>query len=84
MKTLNTEEILNRIIGPISPIGETNEDEKRLENLNQYIELFDAMFLEICKVSENSTRDEYSMQIVGLEARKCMITTMEYLNDIIE
>ena len=32
-------DVVMKIIGPINPIGETNEDDRRLENLRTFIDL---------------------------------------------
>lgn len=43
MRTLSTYEIVKSLIGPINPIGETNADNKRFENLKEMCELLDEI-----------------------------------------
>jgi len=47
MNTLTTTEIVKKLIGEIRPIGETNEDKKRFENLKNLCELVESLVSEI-------------------------------------
>ena len=66
-------EVVTRLIGPIEPIGETNADERRFENLKVMTELVDSLLIDIHSVSHNTTRAEYSMQRAGKFARDFLV-----------
>lgn len=61
-------EIVLKLIGPINPIGETNTDRVRYENLQQTIDLVDRLILNISHVSDNRNRPEYSLSNAGKKA----------------
>ena len=65
---LNVYEVVNKLIGEITPVGETNEDAKRFENLEQIIILIEKLVWEIEKISEYENRVEYSMKKIGKRA----------------
>lgn len=44
-------EIVKKLIGEVRPVGETNEDKKRLENLKSLCELMDEIHTEIDAVA---------------------------------
>lgn len=46
-------EIVMKLIGKVRPVGETNEDKVRLENLKQLCELVDGLLAEITQVSRD-------------------------------
>ena len=56
-------EIVKKLIGPICPVGETNTDDKRLENLNQMITLTNLLIGDILVLaSDFQGRSEYSIK----------------------
>lgn len=66
-------EIIQKLIGPIHPIGETTEDAKRLENLKAMIELAEGLIGEINDVEQTSIgRHEYSIKKAGSLANRFM------------
>ena len=58
-------EIVVKLIGPIEPIGETNADNERLENLKEMTNLVDILIYDIGSVIKNKDRPEYSMKRAG-------------------
>jgi len=58
-------EIIRKMIGPINPVGETNEDNRRFENLKKTTELVDKLIYDIDAVIPNKTRVEFSMKRAG-------------------
>jgi hypothetical protein len=46
-------EIINKLIGHITPVGETNADEKRFENLKAQCELVEALIMQIQHVARS-------------------------------
>jgi len=64
-------EIVKKLVGPIDPVGETNEDNRRFENLKTMTELVDLLLTDIDYVTlENAHRVEYSMKRAGEFASK--------------
>jgi len=68
---MTNKEIVLKLIGKITPIGETNEDMDRLENLKLVCSLITGLVNDVSYVSgEYSNRHEYSMKISGEYAQK--------------
>ena len=65
-------EIVMKLIGPVMPVGETREDERRLENMKVLTELVDRLLFEVDSASHNADRVEASMKAVGVHARDFM------------
>lgn len=53
-------EIVNKLIGKISPIGETNTDNERFENLKAMCDLVDGLITQIHAVVITN-KDSYEM-----------------------
>ena len=68
IEKMSVYEVVKKLTGPISPVGETNEDERRLKNLTQLLDLTRSLLSDISDVSEYKDRVEYSMKIIGKEA----------------
>ena len=51
-KKIDVHEVVKRLVGPIEPIGETQADAERLENLNDMITLLDDLLDGIFWVSK--------------------------------
>lgn len=59
-------DVVTKLIGAIEPVGESNEDKERLENLKSTIQLTDLLINEIGKVAHaNKDRAEESMKKAG-------------------
>ena len=59
-------DIVNKLIGPIEPVGETHVDDGRYENLQQMLKLMQALHMQIDEIAhENKGRQEYSMSRAG-------------------
>lgn len=61
-------ETVMKLIGPVQPVGETNEDARRLENLKNLIALVDTLLGDIDRVIPCKRRVEHSMKIAGKTA----------------
>lgn len=69
-------EIVKKLIGEIQPVGETNEDRKRFDNLTEMAGLVDILLEDISKVvRRNTDSQEHSV----LKARTY---AKEFLNQI--
>ncbi len=77
MKKMTHLDIVQRLIGKIRPIGETNEDEKRFENLKAMCELTEILISEIDEVGYDfKNRVEYSMKEASEYASNFLITNL--------
>lgn len=64
-------DIVNRLIGEIKPVGESNEDKRRHENILKMIELMKELHMQMDTVAHrNKNRVEHSMKVIGEEADK--------------
>lgn len=63
-------DIVMKLIGPVIPIGETNTDEVRFENLKQLCKLVDTLVFEIDRVTAYMNQAEFSMKRAGEYADK--------------
>lgn len=70
-------DIVKKLNGPISPRGETNEDNKRLGNLEQLLPLVEQLLMDIRDVAECKNSREHSVREIGKKAD-------EFLNSIKE
>ena len=62
--------IITKLIGPIEPVGETNEDEKRFSNLTNMTILVDRLVGDLDSVIPYRHYPEYSMKRAGEFADK--------------
>lgn len=69
---MNPNEIVNRIIGKTVPIGETNADEVRFENLKAKCELVECLVRELDELSKLSSSHEFSVKRAGQYAADCL------------
>lgn len=60
-------EIINKLCGKIIPVGETNEDDVRFENIQNYYEILSHTISILRIASQYKDRQEYSMQKIGKE-----------------
>lgn len=58
-------DVIIKLTGPVDPVGETNEDERRLANLKVLCKLVDRLISHIDYVASNKERPEYSMRMAG-------------------
>jgi len=62
MKVEQVIEVIDKLVGGITPIGETNCDNKAKENLNMIIEVVGHYVDEICEVAQMSNYHQASIQ----------------------
>lgn len=73
-------EIITKLIGPIQPVGESNEDSKRLENLTATTELIDKLLRDVSDASDSKkNRYEASMKQMGAQADMYLNETQMWL-----
>jgi len=72
-------DVVKKLIGPIEPVGETYEDEVRLANLRETLEIAGVLIEEIMDVSANADRVEDSAKDIGKKAKKFLENLLEDL-----
>jgi len=65
MENMDFHEIVKKLIGEIDPVGETNTDNARFENLKAMTELVDELLSDIYRVTQGNNRHEYSINRAG-------------------
>ena len=78
---MNHKEIVNKLIGPIQPVGDSNVDRKRLENLKAQIDLVHDLLEEIIEVRKNKSRHESSMKHMGKTADEFIKVISEMIEE---
>jgi len=64
-KKLTLHEVVAKIIGPIYPVGETNEDNRRLANLKVMTRLTNNLVEDIKEVSDEKNSYMWSLKEAG-------------------
>lgn len=77
-------DILMKLVGEIEPIGETQTDSKRYENLMLLQNTVDYLIYEMCEVSKCSKHGEYSMSRAGKAATGWLKEKAEWILDFIK
>ncbi len=65
--------IVEKLIGPIIPIGESEADSERLESLHSTMTLIDNLIVQVNVVAGLSECQQYSLKIAGKTAEKFLI-----------
>jgi len=65
-------DVVKKLIGPIKPVGETNEDNRRFENLKDMAILVEKLVSDIDAVASQKDRIEYSIHRAGQFADNCL------------
>jgi hypothetical protein len=63
-------DVVHKLLGPIEPIGESNEDDRRLKNLEATIEVVDRLLCDIGSAAQDADRVEHSMRVIGQRAKQ--------------
>jgi hypothetical protein len=58
-------DVVKKLVGEIAPIGETNADNARFENLKAMTELVDKLLSDIDEVANRKTSHSYSIKRAG-------------------
>jgi len=62
--------ITMKLVGPVTAVGETNEDGRRLTNLRELTELIDCLLFEVSEAARTADRPEASMKEIGQHAKQ--------------
>ena len=76
-KLMTLQDIVEKLAGPITPVGETQTDNERFDNLRKTTELVGQLITEICHVATQKNRHEFSIGRAGKYASN-------FLRDILE
>ena len=77
-------DIIMELIGEIEPVGETNTDDKRFDNLLRLQNTVDILLDEIYYVTPYIGKYAYSMHRSGKQAVSWMQEKQEWLNGILK
>lgn len=80
-KEIDLYEVVIKLSGPINPVGETNADNRRLENLKSVIKLTENLLNLIYDVAQNKTCPEYSRKVAGEKANNYLKNLKDWLNE---
>ena len=83
MKTETVIEVVEKLIGDVKAVGETNHDEDAFINLGLMKGVCDALLMDIYESSKTKNRHEYSMQKVGSSAYRYLENLRDWLDDIL-
>lgn len=67
---MDLHEIVKKLNGPISPMGESNMDTKRFENLKTMIDLADQLIADIQFASRYAGSHKHSVSKIGKHAKE--------------
>ena len=71
MKDMNIYDVVKKLTGEIKPVGETNEDNKRYENLKVVTELIEELLKDIHDVEELRNDYRASLKKAGSQRAFC-------------
>ena len=74
-------DIVQKLAGPIDPIGETRADEMRLDSLKDVTDLIEILLVKIAHVAENRNRQEFSMKRAGKHAFDFLSRSAKWLEE---
>lgn len=69
--------VVKKLIGPIQPVGESNEDKNRLKNLEDMCELVEDLMLQIREVAKSKSNHQYSVKKIGEKANSFLAELFE-------
>ena len=81
MKFRNNHEIAKALLGPIIPVGETNEDSRRLENLKETIVLVGNLIDDLRNASTYEDRHQASMVKIARTAKSFLSEIVDDLRE---
>ena len=84
MKAETVIEVVEKLIGGVEAIGETNYDNKAYENLDVMIKVCYALLDDIYKSSQTKDCPQYSMKKIGTHAYKFLEDLKEWCNEEME
>lgn len=65
-------DVVTKLVGPILPVGETNEDQRRLDNIKVLTNVVDRLLLHLNDAALHADRPQASMKAIGKYAKEYM------------
>lgn len=84
MKNRDLQDIVSELVGPIYPSADSAIDGTRRENLKEYIELFQIMFMNIHNIAMEKDSQYHSSKVMGEDAYKAMKEIIDYYKEYYE
>jgi hypothetical protein len=81
---MNIIDVIRKLIGRIEPIGETNEDNTRYENLREYEIVLAGLVSDVFIVAKAKDRCEYSMYRSGKYAYEILTELKRWIDNYFE
>jgi hypothetical protein len=78
-KSMTLYEIVKKLNGPILPVGNTTQDNNRLENLKQLFPLVEQLLREIRDAAWYKNKQEHSMREIGKQADEFLNSVKEHI-----
>jgi hypothetical protein len=78
---MNIYEVVKKLTGPISSIGETNSDKERFRELENTIDLVDRLVFDIREAARTKDFPEASRAKIGRRATEFLDELRDALND---
>lgn len=77
MRQFDIEDVVLQLVGPIRPVGESNEDGKRIANLKELTVLVDRLLQHIHEAAQAQNNHQASMRAIGEFAAKFLESVRE-------
>lgn len=81
---MDLHEVVSKLIGPIDPIGETNEDNARFKNLEVALDLVEKLLGEIDDVSRYRKDHQWSLMYAGKTASEFLARIRDWMIEVSE
>lgn len=81
---MSAEEIIKKLFGEIRPVGETNTDSERYNNLSNYEQVLILVTNELINCAEDKDDVRYSVNKIGKRAFNILKNNYEYTKDIVK
>lgn len=78
MRNRDLQDIVSDLVGPIYPTSDSAIDATRRDNLKEYIELFQIMFMNIHNIAMEKDSQYHSSKVMGEDAYKVMKEMINY------
>ena len=69
---MDLHEIVCCLVGPIQPVGCSNEDAKRLKNIDSLTTLVDELLTDLQRAADFADSHEHSVKLIGKHAKEFM------------
>lgn len=83
LSTEHLSDMIMKLIGEVEPVGDSNIDMKRLENMHRLQELIESLIFEVNYVCAYSDNKEFSMKNIGEDAVAWLRKERDFLNRVV-